>query len=382
MDVVRTGQPFPDAVTRAIFLAGPAPSDARSPSWRSEALRLLAERGYDGTVFVPEPGDDMAPSPDGDPRAWEQEGLRRADCILFWVPRRLDTASTLITHVDLGAWLHSGKVVLGAPDDPKLHYLRQLTDGAQVIPAPTLAAAVDGALARVGAGAARRQGECQVPADIFRTPAFQAWYGAQQAAGNTLTGATVKWVFRVGARQQILYYALLVDIVVAAEKRHKKNEVVLARPDVGAVVLHHRGARPRDTRVALIREFRSPAATADGYVRECPGGSSFEVTDDMRRVALDEVREEVGLQLDASRVRVVGTRQLAATTSSHRAHVVSAELTAPELDVLCAAAEAVHGADADERTTVEIWTLDDLLQKPAVDWSTLGMIMAALAAGD
>ncbi|WP_437296043.1 nucleoside 2-deoxyribosyltransferase domain-containing protein [Sorangium sp. So ce426] len=382
MDVVRTGQPFPTTVTRAIFLAGPAPSDARRPSWRSEVLRLLVERGYDGAVFVPEPCDGMAPGPDGDPRAWEHEGLRRADCILFWVPRRLDTKSTLITHVDLGAWLDSGKVVLGVPDDPELHYLRQLTDGAQVAAAPTLAAAVDSALARVGAGAARRRGECQIPADIFRTPAFQSWYGAQQAAGNILTGATVKWVFRVGVRQQILYYALLVDIVVAAEKRHKKNEVVLARPDVAAVVLHHRGATPRETRVALVREFRSTATTADGYVRECPGGSSFEETDDMRRVAFDEVTEEVGLQLDASRVRLLGTRQLAATTSSHRAHVFSAELTASELDMLCASAGAVHGADADERTTIEIWTLEDLLQKPAVDWSTLGMIMAALAPGE
>ncbi|WP_437935154.1 nucleoside 2-deoxyribosyltransferase domain-containing protein [Sorangium sp. So ce341] len=382
MDVVRIGQPFPDAVTRAIFLAGPAPGEAHGPSWRREALRLLAERGYDGTVFVPEPGDDAVPSHDGDPRAWEQEGLRRADCILFWIPRPSDARLTFITHVDLGAWLHSGKVVLGAPDDPELRYLRKLTDEAHVAPAPTLAATVESAVSRVGAGAARRQGECQVPADIFRTPAFQAWYGAQRAAGNTLTGATVKWVFRVGSPEQILYFALLVDILVAAEKRHKKNEVVVARPDIAAVVLHHRGATPRDTRVALVREFRSPAVTEDAYVRECPGGSSFEVTDDMRRVAVDEVREEVGLQLDASRVRLVGARQLAATTSSHRAHVFAAELTAPELDMLCAAAGAVQGVDADERTAVEVWTLDDLLQKPAVDWSTLGMIMAALGTGE
>lgn len=379
MDVIHASQAFPQAVTRTIFLAGPAPNDANGPSWRREALNFLAEQGYDGTVFDPEPADDVMRHADGDQRAWEQEGLRRADCIVFWIPCQLDTKSSFIAHVDLGAWLRSGKVVLGSPDALNLRYFRQLADDAPVILTSTLAATVESALAHVGAGVARRLGECQVPANIFSTPAFQAWYGAQRTAGNTLVGATVEWVFRVGPQEQVFYFALLVDIMVRAEGRHKKNEVVLARPDVAAMVLYHRGPTPRQTRVALIREFRSPAITEDAHVRECPGGSSFEVTDDFQRVALDEVREEVGLRLDTSRVRLVGARQLAATTSSHRAHVFAAELTATEIDTLCAAAEVVHGADADERTTVEIWALDDLLQKPAVDWSTLGMITAALS---
>ena len=69
-----------------------------------------------------------------------------------------------------------------------------------------------------------------------------------------------------------------------------------------------------------------------------------------------------------------------ATMSSHRAHAFGVALTAAELDALRAAAGVVHGADAGERTTVEIWSVAELLAKPVVDWSTLGMIMAALDA--
>ena len=286
------------------------------------------------------------------------------------------------TNVEFGMWLRSGKVVLGAPDDaPKLRYLRHLAHGAHIAQASTLAATVEAALAHVGPGAARTLGECRIPAGIFRSPSFQAWYAAQRGAGNTLAGATVEWVFHVGPGKHLFYFALLVDVVVTAEGRHKKNEIVLARPDIATVVLYHRGATPRETVVALIREFRSPGATKDAYVRECPGGSSFDVIGDIPRVALDEVREEVGLDLDASRLRPVGTRQLMATMSAHRAHAFAAELTVAELDALRAASGVVYGADSGERTTVEIWTVGDLLAKPVVDWSTLGMIMAALDAG-
>jgi 8-oxo-dGTP pyrophosphatase MutT (NUDIX family) len=377
MDVIRANEPFPRSVTRAIYLAGPA---ARGASWRGEALRILAERGYDGAVLVPEPSDAAAALPSDERRAWEREGLRRADAILFWFPAQPDAASALVDHVDLGAWLRSGKVVLGAAGDPTRADLKQLGAEAKLDPAPTLAAAVEGAIARAGAGAARVLGECDVPAEIFTTPAFQAWYRAQRAAGNTLAGASVEWVFRVGRDRRVLFFAVQADVFVTAEGRHKKNEVVLSRPDIASVVLFHRAAAPGETRVVLVREFRSPAITSDGCVHECPGGSSFAEPFDMARVALDEVREEVGLRLEASRVRPVGVRQLAATTSAHRAHVFACELTAAEIDALAAAPGAVHGADADERTTLELWTVDELSRRPDVDWSTLGMIMAALGA--
>jgi hypothetical protein len=235
----------------------------------------------------------------------------------------------------------------------------------------------------VGAGAERRGGECEVPLEIFQSRAFQRWYAAQRAAGNVLEGAHVEWVLRVVDRRYLFYWALHVRMWIAAEARHKRNEIVLARPDTAQVVLYHRDSSGEPV-FALIREFRSAAATRDGVVHEHCGGSSFEAeaagSDDQRAVAIAELAEEVGLRVDAARLRPLGARQLAPTMSSHRAHAFAVELDAAELARLRAQAAAgeVHGADAGERTTLELWTLDELMADDRVDWGTLGMAVAAL----
>jgi hypothetical protein len=54
MQVVYSREPFPNQVTKSIFLAGPTPRAAGVQSWRQEALVTLKALGYDGHVFVPE----------------------------------------------------------------------------------------------------------------------------------------------------------------------------------------------------------------------------------------------------------------------------------------------------------------------------------------
>ncbi|MFO0749490.1 MAG: nucleoside 2-deoxyribosyltransferase domain-containing protein [Myxococcota bacterium] len=370
-------------MTASIFLAGPTPRSTAVASWRPDALRLLERLGYAGTVFVPEPRDGVFQGSYVDQIEWELSGLARADCIAFWVPRDLERLPGFTTNVELGAWLGSGKVVLGAPvDAAKMSYPLALAERARVPRADTLEATLALALALVGEGAPRHGGACQVPLHIYRTPSFQAWLGAQQAAGNTLLGARVEWALRVGPeRQHLFYWALHVDVHVAAEGRRKKNEVVLARPDVAAVVLVRRDrASPGRSEVALVREFRSPAVTADGFVHENPSGSTFDGGDDMRVVARDELREEAGLSLPLERLVPVAVRQLSATMSAHRAHVFAVELDAAEMDRLRASVGSVLGADDGERTTLEIWTVDELFARAPVDWSTLGMIASVVFA--
>ncbi len=382
MDVVYAQQPFPETVTRTLFLAGPTPRSAGVPSWRPEALRLLAERGFDGAVFVPETADGQWRESYDDQIDWELSGLRRADLILFWIPRQLDTMPAFTTNVELGMWASSGKVVLAAPEDaPKMRYLRAIAERRGIPQADTLGGAIDLALALLGPGARREGGEVMVPLHVFQTPSFQQWLSAQRGAGNALLGANVEWTFRVGPDRRLFYWALHVDVWVASEGRRKKNEVVLARPDLAAVVLYRRDAAdPGRSVIALVREFRSPGATSDGHVRENPGGTSLVPRLDMMEVAIEEVHEEVGLRLDAARLRPLGVRQLAATMSSHRAHVFAAELDEEEVARLRAEAGVVHGADAGERTTVEVWSWSELLRRDgAVDWSTLGMIAQALS---
>ncbi|MCA9677894.1 MAG: hypothetical protein KC464_22915, partial [Myxococcales bacterium] len=372
---------LPDAVTKSIFLAGPTPRSVEVASWRPAALALLAARGYDGVVFVPEPRYQRWSRSYVDQVDWELDALASADCVVFWIPRDLDELPGFTTNVEFGYWARSGKCILGAPPDaPKLRYLDALATRLGIPRVHTLEAAVNRAIATLGDGAPRQGGECQVPLEIFTSRPFQRWYGAQRGAGNVLEGARVEWVLRVVERRFLLYWALHVQVRVAAEDRVKRNEVVLARPDTSQVVLYHRDpADPARTTLALIREFRSAAATRDGFVHEHAGGSSFEADDDdPRALAVAEVAEEVGLRLDAARLRPLGVRQLAPTMSAHRAHAFAVELDAAELAALRADAGTVHGADGGERTTVELWTLAELYADDRVDWSTLGMALAAL----
>ncbi|HEX4418748.1 MAG TPA: nucleoside 2-deoxyribosyltransferase domain-containing protein [Kofleriaceae bacterium] len=387
MQVIYASEPLPSAVRSSVFLAGPTPRTAEVASWRPAALALLAARGYDGTVFVPETRDRGPLRSYLGQVSWELDALARADCILFWIPRELAQLPGFTTNVEFGYWARSGKCILGAPPGaPKLAYLDELAGRLGIARVDDLAAAVDRALGVLGAGAERRGGECEVPLEIFQSRAFQRWYAAQRAAGNTLEGAHVEWVLRVVDRRFLMYWALHVRIHVAAEGRIKKNEVVLARPDTAQVVLYHRDPRDGQATFALIREFRSAAATRDGLVHEHCGGSSFEAeaaaagADDPRAIAVAELAEEVGLRVDAARLRPLGARQLAPTMSSHRAHAFAVELDATELAALRAqaASGAVHGADAGERTSLELWTLDELVRDERVDWGTLGMAVAAL----
>ncbi len=383
MQVIYAREPLPRTVQSSIFLAGPTPRAASVPSWRQDALTLLARRGYAGVVFVPEPRDAGWSRSYIDQVDWELAALACADCIVFWIPRELEHLPGFTTNVEFGYWVRSGKCVLAAPPDaPKLRYLDALAARHAVPRLDTLDAALAHAVTSLGDGAARTGGECDVPLEIFRSPAFQRWYGAQQAAGNVLEGAHVEWVLHVvPPRRYLFYWALHVRIHVTAEGRVKQNEIVLARPDVAHVVLYRRD--PVDlhrSTLVLVREFRSAASSRDGLVHEHPGGSSFDADpDDLIAVAIAEVGEEVGLRLDARRLRPLGGRQLAPTMSAHRAHGFAVELDDAELATLRAGADQVRGADDGERTSLEFWTLGELLADDRVDWSTLGLAIAALA---
>jgi ADP-ribose pyrophosphatase YjhB (NUDIX family) len=217
-----------------------------------------------------------------------------------------------------------------------------------------------------------------VPLPVWQARSFQQWYAAQVAAGNTLLNAREEWTFNIGQDDELpFYWALRVSVHVAAENRIKSNEIVISRPDISVVALYRRAATLDDTIVVLIREFRSPAATPDGFVHELPGGSG---PGDVLAQAVSEVAEETGLAIDAARLRARGSRQVAATVSAHHAHLFAAEITDDELARLKAeqAQPRPHGADDSERTWTEIATFGEIRAKRLADWSTLGMIADVL----
>jgi 8-oxo-dGTP pyrophosphatase MutT (NUDIX family) len=371
----------PSTFDKSIFLAGPTPRDPNVPSWRPDALRALRETGYDGVVFVPEERSGTRRGDYIDQADWEKQCQNMSDCVLFWVPRDMKTMPALSTNVEFGDWMDSGRMVFGAPSwAVKNRLLQYHADRLDVPSADTIEGTVNLAIKMLGDGAKRTDGEREVPLLIWRAPSFQQWYAALKGAGNTLVGAKQVWTVRVGPKQSfLLYWALHVNIYVAAEDRHKSNEHVIGRPDISTVMLYRRTEQLDDNVVVLIREFRSHASTRDGYVRELAGGSSFKANRNPLEVAADEAREEVGIELDASRFQEHEVRQLVATMSSHKAHLFSAEITDEELDQLRAQGGVAYGViEETELTYVEITTLGEIRRNPNVDWSMLGMILQVL----
>lgn len=229
------------------------------------------------------------------------------------------------------------------------------------------------AVDRLGQGACRTGGECQVPLHIWRKAEFQGWLSAQKQAGNTLEAARVRWAFWVHGL--LFAWTLSVHIHVGSEERTKRNEFVFFRSDASSVLLVRRGKSLLDTQVVLVREFRSPVRNPGGMVLELPGGSSFSEADTMFEIAVQEVFEEVGLMLPLSRLVSIDTRQIASTLSAHVGHLFLAELTEEELAKvrLTTAPGGVPGHS--ERTYVEVLTVGELLEDKRVDWSMLGMIL-------
>lgn len=386
MRIVYAFEKAPKSVTKSIFLAGPTPRKEGVASWRPKAIRILKSFGYDGVVFVPEPRKGNWHEDYDAQIEWEEQHLHMADVILFWVPRNLATMPAFTTNVEFGVWADSGKAVFGAPSDrdgkelPKNRYLRYYAEKLGIPSERTLEETVRVALVMVGDGAARSGGEREVPLYIWRTPRFQSWYAAQKKAGNRLDAARVTWNFRVGSgRSFVFFWALHVDVYIASEDRHKTNEIVFARPDISTIVMYRKSETLVDSDMVLVREFRSPAATEDGFVWENPGGSSFRSTGDPLESAADECREETGLSVDASRMRRHGVRQMVSTMSAHRAHLFSVEITEEELGWLRSKKGVPFGVSEDtERTYVEVVKLRDILSRTDVDWSMLGMILSVM----
>jgi 8-oxo-dGTP pyrophosphatase MutT (NUDIX family) len=394
MKVVYTGETPPETFTKSIFLAGPTPRNKEEQeSWRPDALKILEDKGYDGVVFVPEDRKGEFKLEYDDQVGWEETYLNMADCILFWVPRDLSPDSkgypkmaAFTTNVEFGAWATSGKLVFGAPPKAtKNGYLKHYCEKYNIPVGDTLTETLESAMEKVGEGAERSEGEREVPLYIWNTDSFQSWYKAQKGAGNRLDHARVQYNFRPRYKDFVWMWVLKVDMYVASEDRNKSNELVITRTDISSVLLYSDVESPQgdglvDYEVVLIKEYRSPASTKDGFIRELPGGSSPKSDEDPLDVAASEVQEETGFYLDPKRLKDHGPRQLAGTFSAHKCHLYSAYLTREEMDWFKSQDGIVHGNVEDsERTFIEVHNVYDLVHEQGVDWSTLGMIISVLA---
>lgn len=373
--VVHAGEEPPDEWDASIFLAGPTPRSADVRSWRPDALAELQRQSTVGVlvVFVPEPADGSTYPGYDHQVEWEERWLDASDAILFWVPRAMSTLPGLTTNVEFGRYESSGRVVFGAPGNAE--HVRYLQHHARKRNVPVLSALADtvkAALKLVDAGARRSGGERFVPLAAWRSSTFRSWVEAQQRAGNVLLDGRLVWTW--GS----FLWAFHARMYIAAEDRVKANELVLGRSDVVSIVAFHRGATPGRTEVVLVREFRLPANTSDGYVHELPGGGVLAGT--AVDQAVHEMAEETGIHVDAERLRPNQVRQVAATLCAHRLHVFTLELTAEEI-AYARANPGPYGVSEDsERTFVEVRTYQEILADDLVDWATIGVLGAVFSA--
>lgn len=376
----------PDSFSKSIFLAGPTPRDKDVKSWRPDALKILEELKYDGVVFIPESRNGEKLKDYEVVIEWEERYLNMADVIVFWISRELKTMPAFTTNDEWGHWKNSGKVVFGAPPEAqKVDYQKHYANKYFVPASDTLKGTLENALKLIEDGDERAGGERSVPYYIWRTWQFQNWYQAQKQAGNTLCDARVLWNLCVGPQKQYLYaFVLWVDVYVKSENRHKLNEIVISRPDIACIALYKRGVALEDTEVVLVKEFRSPASNANGFIWELPGGSSRKPNIDPKDLAAEEVFEETGLTIAPDRLTYHGARQLAGTFSAHKARLFSAEITDEELNWVKSQKGKVFGLDSGEgstgeRTYVHAVKIKDIIKNNLVDWTNLGMILSVLS---
>ena len=391
IQIVHTGEEPPEIYSKSIFLAGPTPRDKNVPSWRPEAIKELEKLNYDGVVFYPEFAEGSDDYGKDEIMAWEREHLCMADVVLFWVPRKLDTMPAYTTNVEFGTWIDSGKTVFGYPlGSDKNGYLDWLYTHVAKEPVyhslqETIKAAVD----KVGPGAERIDAERKIPLQIWNTPQFQQWYSHLLSNNNRLDDARQMWVFKMPKKGVVFSFVLWVKVWIESEKRHKENEWIFSRTNISTVVLYD-GSLPktedfRDTRVVIVKEFRSPACNEEGFVYECPSGSD---SADMRSPienAKAELEEETGLDIPESRFVKVSTRQVAATLSTHFANVYAVALTKEEMDKIIPKTQTnqYYGLEYDtERTYVKVFTVRQLLyEEIPIDWANLGIILCTVLGG-
>lgn len=116
-----------------IFLAGPSPRKSKNISWRIEAIELFEKHGFNGTLLIPEDREHRGDEEFNyiDQIEWEDEGLHKADIILFWIPRDLEKFPGFTTNIEWGVWTQKNpsKLVLGSPENaPKMGYLNYYAD--------------------------------------------------------------------------------------------------------------------------------------------------------------------------------------------------------------------------------------------------------------
>lgn len=388
MDIRYSLSELPKKISKSIFLMGPTPRDKNVPSWRPEALQILKQLGYNGTVYVPEYEDGPKDKnfSHSDQIKWERLVMQSVDTIMAWVPRDLDTLPAFTTNVEFGLYCDSNRLIFGHPPEAhKMEYLDWMAEDKKINIHDNLKDLCKEAVERT-LDAPRINGEVYIPSMFWNHSAFQEWYNVQVNAGHKIIYARPLWAFSPyhqlpeGKGKDLFCFSMLVYVHIPEENRTKVNEFIFGRTPVAQVLLYEPNKTILDTRIAIVKEFRSPAATAkDGFVYELPGGSSS-TKKNPYQVILDEIYEETGVKADHSKLLFVNSRQGISTLSIHKVNLFKYELSEKEIENIIKTQDQVRGvAESSERTFTIIKTVQECISENIIDYATLGMILECLS---
>lgn len=389
MELVFSDQPFPEKVTKSIFLAGPSPRYHKgdTPSlgtWRHAAIDLLAQLGYDGVVYIPLPKSAFVPGKlDVDAInyfrqvAWEKDALNRADVIFFYVDRKEDNQG-LTTNVEFGKYIDSGRLVYARPADAvKVRYLDNMIFDKDLVVHFTLMEGLNECVERTSDAVTRYGDEVLVPNIIFKSDQFQEWYKNVKFAGNRLRGFEVKSIITFNKDKILFGFAAWVNVYITAEDRYKSNEWIFSRVGVSYVVPYYEAEHGRQ--FVLTREFRSPANNPLGYLFEFPGGSSVKPGISPMENASKELYEETGLSIDQNRFKFLGCKQTFATYLTMNMFAVKVKLTKEEYEQVLERvnSQTVLGENEEECITLHIATEEEIVKGVyPCDWTQIGLMKA------
>ena len=378
MTVVHSREDIPSTEMKSIFLAGPTPRKKHNLDWRSEAIEILKELGYNGVVYTPtEREGEFDRNVLVEQCAWEYKAMMACDAIVFWIPRQKRQDFEMIaltTNVEFGRFFESNKLICGAPNDAKaIEYLKIISENRYEW-TNTLRDTLKRAVDYCGEGVYREGAECLVPKHIFESTQFQNWYKSHKNNKNKLTNFKTMFEYIAPYSKHLFLTVFKPDVFIADENRKKNNEFVIARTDMSYICAYYK--TKKKTQVLLCEEFRSPVVNNDSKIYELIGGSSDDLSADELQTAADEFFEEAGLKLKKNRFRKVDIKQSSATLCSHRITLYAVELSKEEAKHF-EADNDIHGmVEETEQIHLHMVDLDEALKK--VDWTNAGMIMTAV----
>lgn len=389
LDLIYALEPFPITTRKSIFLAGPTPRNDFIKSWRIQAIQYLQEIGYDGIVFIPELRDKKWVDDYAELQIeWEHRALNSCDTIIFWIPRDLSLdnynkpkMAGLTTNIEFGMFNTSNKIVVGIPDKnlnaTSNQYIKYICEKNQIPLFNNLYQLLSFVNDKLP-DALRVECECCIPSFLWLNHEFHNWYNQLVLNGNKLLDLKINYSFVMPKAKKLFFWIVSVKIYIKSENRIKSNEFVISRTNMVSTILLYPGTSLDDTYVVLVKEFRSPCNNNESFIYELPGGSSIKEKSSSL-TAIEEVKEELGIDIDINRLQLISDRQCLGTLSAHKLIAYKYILNEQEFNYLEQLEGSIHGLEEDsERTYLIIKSIRDIINNKLVDWTNIGIILSAL----